>query len=971
MNSLKKEGWATMTIWEKIQSTFTALLLSCILILSLVPTPASAATTKKSADEIVSAMSEEEKIAQLLMPDFRQWKDSGQTAVSDMTVLSDEVKQILQDYKFGGVILFANNVKQTEQTVRLTDDLQEANADGGNIPLLIATDQEGGSVVRLGSGCRMTGNMALGATRDEDAAFDTGDIMGSELHALGINVDYAPVMDTNDNPKNPVIGLRSFSDDPQLVARLGIQVMKGLQSNNIATALKHFPGHGNTSTDSHTGMPVVNKTMEQLKKVELVPFQAAIDEGADIIMTTHIQYPKIITEKLPTKNGGTIKPPATLSKEILTGLVRDEMGFDGVIVTDAMNMQGITDNFNEPEATLYAIKAGADMVVMPTILRSKADIKNKLDPIIDKIKTEAETDKELQSRIEESAKRIVQLKIDRDIMTLDNTPIDEKIANAEEVVGSGEHHDREREIADEAVTVIKNDAHILPIQPKENQNVLLIGQYSNEMPALQFGLEQLMNEDKINAVKFKTMFYYPGNYTDEQFQTAISDADYVIAITETSTEAKLAPTNWVTSMPTKIVNWSKSSGKPCVLVSIDKPYDVANYPSASTILAVYGSSGMDPTEGGQRPTTNYGPNIPAALDIIFGAFDPVGTLPVNIPVIKDGVMSENEIQYERGYGLTGPLTNLGNANITAPEKVKMGQTFEVKVSLSNLQNLNQTGYTLKIGFDSLNFTAKESNDITIEGSTVAAKVTPNEEDTSKAYEIKLNFAGKNVGSFEPIQSITIEDDDGNTFTPSISRFLAVTVEKANSSSPSHHEPATASTPSTIPSVSFKLDTTNTYTFGVGNKYYFLVKTSSDAVPSVTSSSPNVSVAFSKKVAEGYLFEISGVSNGTATITAQIGNEVASFPVVVLASSIQSDTTFPFSVKVGSDYRFRMIVLNNSSALPHFTVGNGNAFTTRFIERTGNNYYFSIRAVGVPGTSTGVYTTMPGEPPVRQCVVSIA
>jgi|GEM_PF-283614 len=961
---------------RNIRMTFATVLLSCIIVVgtTIVPNSASAVATGKSADEIVEAMSDNEKIEQLLMPDFRQWKDSGQSSVSDMTVLSSEVRQILQDYKFGGIILFANNVKQTEQTVRLTTDLQEANAEKGNIPLLIATDQEGGSVVRLGSGSRMTGNMALGATRDKDAAFDTGDIMGSELHALGINVDYAPVMDTNDNPKNPVIGLRSFSDDPNLVAKLGIQVMKGLQNNNIATALKHFPGHGNTSTDSHTGMPVVNKTINQLKEVELVPFQAAMDEGTDIIMTTHIQYPNIITEELPTKKGGTIKPPATLSKEILTDLVRNQMNYKGVIVTDAMNMQGITDNFDEPEATLYAIQAGADMVVMPTILRSMADVKNKLDPIIDMIKTKAETDEELKNRIEESAKRIVQLKIDRDIMTLDDTPIDDKIANAKEVVGSDEHHDREREIADEAVTVIKNDSNLLPIKPKENENVLLIGQYSNEMPALQFGLEQLINEDKINHVKFKTMFYYPGNYTDSQFQTAISDADYVIAITETSSEAKLAPTNWVTSMPTKIVNWSKSLSKPCVLVSIDKPYDVANYPNADTMLAVYGSSGMDPTEGGQRPSTNYGPNIPAALDIIFGAFDPVGTLPVNIPVINDGgIMSETEIQYERGYGLTGSLTNIGDASITVPGTVKVGQNFEVRIALSNLQNLNHTGYTLKIGFDSQNFIAKEnpSNGVTVKGSTIVSEVSPNEEDTSKAYELNLNFVGKNAGSFEPIQSITIEDNNGNIFTTSINNSATVKVEKTSSSSPSNHEPATVSIPSTIPATSFKLDTTNTYTFGVGGKYYFLVKTTSDTIPTVTSSSGSVSVVFSKKVDGGYLFEIAGASRGTAVITAQIGNEVASFPVAVLGSSVLSDTTLPFNVNSGGDYCFKFTVMNGNSAIPRFTVGDGNSFTTRFIRIEGNVYFFSIRAVGASGASSGVYTTMPGEVPVRHCIVNVA
>ena len=816
-----------------------------------------------------------------------------------MTVLSDEVKQILQKYKFGGIILFANNVKQTEQTVRLTDDLQKANAEGGNIPLLIATDQEGGSVVRLGSGCRMTGNMALGATRDEQAAFDTGDIMGSELRALGINVDYAPVMDTNDNPKNPVIGLRSFSDDPQLVAKLGIQVMKGLQSNNIATALKHFPGHGNTATDSHTGMPVVNKTMEQLEKVELAPFQAAIDAGADIIMTTHIQYPNIITEELPTKNGGTIKPPATLSKQILTGLLRDKMGFDGVVVTDAMNMQGITDNFNEPEATLYAIKAGADMVVMPTILRSKADVPNKLDPIIEKIKTEAKTDEELQNRIEESAKRIVQLKIDRDIMTLDETPIDEKIANAEAVVGSEEHHDREREIADEAVTVIKNDNHVLPIKPKENQKFLLIGQYSNELPALQFGLEQLINEGKINTVQFKTMHYYPGNYTDEQFEEAIKDADYVIAITETTSEAKLDPSNWVTSTPTKIVNWSKQWNKPCVLVSIDKPYDVANYPNADTMLAVYGSSGMDPTEGGKRPTTNYGPNIPAALDIIFGAFDPVGTLPVNIPVITNGVMSDTEIQYPRGYGLTGPLT--------------LDKT-ELLNAVTNAENLYPNNDNGKFTSESwAAFTTALANAKSVLENNAATQA---DIDTAKN---ALNTAIQNLQTHHKSRS-----DDSSRGTSVISS-----------------------------TATFQSDTNaDFFVNDVNGSYVFRITSLNGQIPNFVIGTAGVFTTQLIKVdGNDYYFKIT--ASGTAGAQAGIyvnGVKIATVTVGNPAGNVKSDTTLPFHVKAGASYVFKL----TADTKPTFVTGNASVFKVEFVKAVGNDYYYRVIAIGKAGQAAGFY-----------------
>lgn len=244
-------------------------------------------------DQIMEGMTLDQKITQMIMPDFRQWQQEGETAVSDLTVLNDEVAKIIDDYDFGGVILFANNVKETEQTLKLTNDLQEAaisnKAGNGNLPLLITIDQEGGIVYRLGSGTALPGNMALGATRSVEAANDVGEVIGRELNALGINVNFAPSFDTNNNPNNPVIGLRSISSDPNLVAELGVPMMKGMQKHNVATAAKHFPGHGDTATDSHTGLPLVDKSYEELSKLELIPFQAAVDNGVDMLMTNVIK----------------------------------------------------------------------------------------------------------------------------------------------------------------------------------------------------------------------------------------------------------------------------------------------------------------------------------------------------------------------------------------------------------------------------------------------------------------------------------------------------------------------------------------------------------------------------------------------------------------------------------------------------------------------------------------------------------
>lgn len=262
--------------------------------LGLFPVVATAATAPlDDVPTIVAGMTRRQKIEQKLMPDFRQWCGN-----QDLTELNDEVAGIIDKYDLGGVILFANNVKQTEQTLRLCMAMQDAatrNTEGtpyGNIPLLLTIDQEGGIVYRLGSGTALPGNMALGATRSEEDARACGEVIGRELNALKLNVNFAPSFDVNSNPNNPVIGLRSIGSNPDLVAELGIPMMQGMQEHNVATAAKHFPGHGDAGSDSHTGLPRIEKTKDELEACEFAPFKAAIANGVDMVMTAHIQFPQ-------------------------------------------------------------------------------------------------------------------------------------------------------------------------------------------------------------------------------------------------------------------------------------------------------------------------------------------------------------------------------------------------------------------------------------------------------------------------------------------------------------------------------------------------------------------------------------------------------------------------------------------------------------------------------------------------------
>ena len=402
------------------------------------PTVTSTETASPEVEKLIENMPLKQKVTQMIMPDFRKWQEANQESPQDLTKVNAEVADAIDKYDFGGVILFAENVKETKQTLALTQDMQKAaienKANNGKIPLLLAIDQEGGIVYRLGTGTALPGNMAIGATNDPKLAKEAGQIIGRELSALGLNVDFAPVLDTNNNPQNPVIGLRSFSSDPNRVAYLGIPMMKGIQDYNVAVAAKHFPGHGDTAVDSHTGLPLVDKSLAELEKLELLPFKKAMDEGVDLLMTAHIQYPQIEKDQVVSKETGEkIYVPATLSDDILTGLVRKKYGYKGVIVSDAMGMDAIAKNFGEVEAVKMAIKAGVDLVLMPTTLRSKADL-SKIDTIVDAVVDAVKTGDISEERLNESVRRILTLKEKRGVLNFD--PSARTAEKAEEAVGS-------------------------------------------------------------------------------------------------------------------------------------------------------------------------------------------------------------------------------------------------------------------------------------------------------------------------------------------------------------------------------------------------------------------------------------------------------------------------------------------------------------------------------------------------------
>lgn len=684
---------------KRILACITAVMISTTFI-SIPKIKSNATTSKEQATEIVSKMTMDEKIGQILMTDFRQWKTTDGTVQTDLIEMNSEVAEIVNKYHLGGVILFANNVKETQQTAKLAYDFQQAaiNGTNKNLPLLLTIDQEGGIVTRLGTGTNLPGNMALGATRSTDDAYNSGYIMGRELKALGINVDFAPAMDVNNNPANPVIGLRSFSSDAQLVAKLGTEVIKGIQSQGVATAAKHFPGHGDTATDSHVGLPLVDKSIEQLRQNELIPFKAAVDQGVDMLMTAHIQYPQIEKDTYTSKKDGTqVSIPATLSDDIIQGVIRNELGYDGVVVTDALNMAAISANFGEVDAVELAIKSGVDIALMPTILRTKQDL-TKLDAIYDGLKSAINTGEISMDRINEAAIRVVKTKIDRGVINEanDTRTLDQRIAYAKAVVGCVEHRNMEREIAADAITVLKNDENTLPIKTSKDDNILLLAGYSNELPGLKYGISRLQNEGVINNNLSVTAMIYNKNIdlTDE-IKSAIDKSDTIILLTEMSSMVNTS--SWVYSFPLKAIEYANSQNKTLIVSSVDKPYDATLYSDAKVLVSSYGYKGMDPTEGGQgvAPVKAFGPNIPAIVDIVFGAHEAEGTLPVAIPTYSNGAYDLTKNVYEFGHGLTY-LTNKGTTSLDVPTEIKAGEEVTLKVELQDIYSLSSKGFSFNL-----------------------------------------------------------------------------------------------------------------------------------------------------------------------------------------------------------------------------------------------------------------------------------
>ena len=368
--------------------------------------PSSQNGLDRRVQDMVARMTLEEKIGQVLLPALRRFNDG------EVRELSTEMEKTLRECHPAGVIFFKNCFLDASQTRSLTQAVRAATISPSGLPPFLGVDQEGGRVVRIFFLPATPTMREIGESGDPARCEAVAGGIAKELAGLGLNTNFAPVLDVNSNPRNPVIGDRAFGNDPKIVGTMGTAYIAATRSNGVIPVGKHFPGHGDTSTDSHEQLPVVALTEKEIRDIHLAPFRQAIGHGLGMIMTAHVHVPALDATRLKApKTGAEIGIPATLSHRILTGILRDEMHFTGVVTTDAMDMKAIADNFGEAEGAILALNAGADLILMPAFIAPPADAHADFASIHRRLVAAAKAGEIPATRLNEAVARIVRLKL--------------------------------------------------------------------------------------------------------------------------------------------------------------------------------------------------------------------------------------------------------------------------------------------------------------------------------------------------------------------------------------------------------------------------------------------------------------------------------------------------------------------------------------------------------------------------------
>ncbi|MFE1933054.1 glycoside hydrolase family 3 protein [Streptomyces sp. NPDC059474] len=590
------------------------------------PTPSRATTQpgrdqerdRRRIDELIGRMTLDQKIGQLFV--MRVYghsathPDPADVAANRKDIGVDNAAELIAKYHVGGVMYigWAHNIRDPHQVAALSGGIQKAAlAASVPVPVLLSTDQEYGTVARVGAPATLfPGAMALGAGGSAADARTAARTAGAELAALGIRQDYAPIADVNVNPANPVIGVRSFGADPKAVARLVAAQVEGYQSAGVAATAKHFPGHGDTSVDSHVGLPRITHSRKEWERLDAPPFRAAIEAGIDSIMTAHLLFPAL----------DPADDPATLSRPILTGVLREELGYDGVVVTDSLGMEGVRKKYGDDRVPVLALKAGVDQLLNPPSLSRAFEG-------VRKAVRAGELD---EDRIDRSLRRILELKARRGLF--DDPYTSDRAVNR--TVGTREHRATADRIAERTTTLITNRGGLLPLSPRRRHDLLVVG-VDAAAPSGTGGPPTAVLARALSGLGFTAEALPTGTGDSpgpsaERIEAAVAAArgrDAVIVATY-----DIAAGSTQRTLVARLV----ATGVPVVHLALRDPYDIARLggrgtePAAS--LATYCWTDVE---------------LRAAARVIAGRVTPRGRLPVAVRRADD----PSRVLYPIGHGL--------------------------------------------------------------------------------------------------------------------------------------------------------------------------------------------------------------------------------------------------------------------------------------------------------------------------------
>ncbi|MDP5275657.1 beta-N-acetylhexosaminidase [Chengkuizengella axinellae] len=525
-------------------------------------------------------MTLKQKIGQMLMCGF------------DGFQATKEIEQLIKNYHIGGVIYFRRNVSTIEQVHQLSVSLQEIAKKNGESPLFISIDQEGGMVNRINQGVTLfPGNMALGAAHDPNLAYQAAKISGEELRLMGINMNLAPCLDVNNNPANPVIGVRSFGDNATFVGDMGSAMVEGYQAANVSAVVKHFPGHGDTNVDSHLSLPVISHDLNRLNEVELVPFKQAIANGVDAVMTAHILFPAIESEH----------KPSTLSKSVITDLLRKELGFNGVVVSDCLEMNAILEEFGIAEGAVLAIEAGVDLLLVSHLYERQVEA---FEAIFNAVQTGRISEK----RIHQSVERILRLKQERK-----GSQYDLNFSDVQSKLRSETNLKTANEITKKCVTLLKDGTNQLPLDLSQKTLIIWseetmtspVDDVVNEVITLGTVLKQKMS----NLVEYKIESAPTKAAMHQILEMGTSFKQIVMATYDAKSSPKQA------ELVKILYEKCEKENIKFIAAATRTPYDIQVYPEVRTYLACYEN----------RPMM-----IEALADVLIGKQQAVGRCPVEL-----------------------------------------------------------------------------------------------------------------------------------------------------------------------------------------------------------------------------------------------------------------------------------------------------------------------------------------------------